>query len=105
MSNKNAFNAKTKFVDLHDGEDLTALLNEEQAREYGIRAMDKVSLFYNGEEIVLDVNLTHKYVDHNEVGITKDVREKYGIPAGEKVSIRYTSTTATAVDALRKAIQ
>jgi len=105
MSNKNAFNAKTKFVDLHDGEDLTALLNEEQAREYGIRAMDKVSLFYNGEEIVLDVNLTHKYVDHNEVGITKDVREKYEIPAGEKVSIRYTSTTATAVDALRKAIQ
>ena len=34
MKNKNTFNAKTKFVDLQDGENLSALLNEEQAREY-----------------------------------------------------------------------
>jgi len=67
MKNKNVFNAKTKFVDLQDGEELSIILNEEQAREYGIGVQDKVSLFYNGEEIVLDVDLTHRYVDHDEV--------------------------------------
>lgn len=105
MKNKNVFNAKTKFVDLQDGENLSVLLNEEQAREYWIGVHDKISLFYDWEEIVLDVDLTHRYVDHDEVWITKDVREKYKISAGEKVSISYTSTSTKAMDALKKAIK
>ncbi len=102
---KNVFSAKTKLIDLYDGEELAVLLNEEQAWEYGIGVMDKVTLSYEWKEIVLDVDLTHKYVDHDEVWITKDVREKYWIKAGERVSVCYTSTSTKAMDALKKAIK
>jgi hypothetical protein len=40
------FHAKTKLIDIQDGEDLIVVLNEQEAREYGINAMDKVSIFY-----------------------------------------------------------
>ena len=77
---KNIFHAKTKFVDLTEGDSLTIWINEAQAAEYGISAMDKVAMNYKGKDYVLDVNMTHKYVDHHEVGIPRDVSEKYRIP-------------------------
>jgi hypothetical protein len=40
------FHAKTKLIDIQDGEELIVLLNEQEAREYGINAFDKVSIFY-----------------------------------------------------------
>lgn len=99
------FYARTKSLDIQEGEDLCILLNEEQAWEHGISAMDKVVMIYKGQEIVLDVALTHKYVDHHEVGIYKDVRAKYKIKAGEKVGIKFTTTNAQALEALKKGIK
>jgi len=40
------FHARTKLIDIQDGEELIVILNEQEAREYGISAMDKVSIFY-----------------------------------------------------------
>jgi thymidine phosphorylase len=99
------FYARTKSLDIQEGEDLCILINEEQAREHGISAMDKVVMIYKGQEIVLDVALTHKYVDHHEVGIYKDVRTKYKIKAGEKVGIKFATTNAQALEALKKGIK
>ena len=41
---KNVINAKTKIVDIKNGENLTVLLNETQAWEHGISATDKASM-------------------------------------------------------------
>ena len=41
---KNVINAKTKIVDIKNGENLTILLNETQAWEHGISATDKASM-------------------------------------------------------------
>ena len=60
---KNVFHAKTKLIDILEGEELSVLLNEREARKFGISSMDKVSLLYKGQEIVLDVELTNKYVE------------------------------------------
>ena len=99
------FHVKTKFIDLEEGKELAVVLNEAQAREYGISAMDKISLFYKGEEFVFDVVLTHRYVNHHEIGITEDIREKYKIEAGTMVAVRFAQTSSQAVDALKRALK
>jgi hypothetical protein len=42
---KNVFHAKTKLIDIHEGEGLSVLINEREAREHGITSNDKISLF------------------------------------------------------------
>jgi len=102
---KNVFHAVTKVVDFQEGEELTIWINENQAIEYGITAMDKVALTYKGKEYVLDANLTHRYIEVNEVGIPKDVADKYDIKRGERVQISFTQTTSLALDALKRVIK
>ena len=102
---KNVFHAVTKVVDFQNGEDLTIRINEGQALEYGITDMDKVSLTYKGKEYVLDANLTHRYVDEHEVGIPRDVAQKYGVKNGEKVQIQFTQTTSAALEGLKRVMK
>ncbi|MCX6824174.1 MAG: thymidine phosphorylase [candidate division SR1 bacterium] len=101
---RNVFNAITKFVDLTEGDTLTIWINEAQAAAFGINAMDKIAMNYNGQEYVLDANLTHRYVDQNEVGIPRDVSEKYKIPVGSKVTVSFTQTSSAALDALKRGL-
>ena len=35
---KDVFHAKTKLIDIHEGEGLTVLLNEREARKHGINS-------------------------------------------------------------------
>jgi hypothetical protein len=60
---KDVFHAKTKLIDILEGEGLSVLLNEREARKHGINSMDRVSLLYHGKEIVLDVEVTNKYIN------------------------------------------
>ena len=102
---KDLFSAKTKLIDITEWEELTVLLNETQAARYGISAFDKVSVFYKGKEIVLDVNLTHRYVNMHEIGIPCDVVNKYHIKGWELVQVHFTKTTSKALDSLKKWLQ
>ena len=102
---KNVFHAVTTVVDFQNGEELTIRINEGQALEYGITDMDKVSLTYEGKEYVLDANLTHRYVNAHEVGIPRDVAEKYGVKNGEHVQIQFTQTTSEALDGLKRVMK
>lgn len=102
---KNIINAKTKIIDIKNWENLVVLLNETQAWEHGISATDKALMIVWWVELVFDVDVTHKYVDLNEVGITRDVSEKYNIQSWEKVQLRFTTTNTKAIEALKKAIK
>lgn len=99
---KHTFQATTKHVDLTEGHNLNLWINEAEAADFGISAMDKIAMKYNGEEYVLDANLTHRYVEYGQVGIPKDVVEKYNIPQWAKVYISFTQTNSLALDALKK---
>ena len=59
---KDLFAARTRIIDIHEGEDLVVLVNEQDAWEHGITSMDKVALIYDDKEFVFDVNLTSKIV-------------------------------------------
>lgn len=76
---KDVFHAKTTLIDISDGEELIVLINEHEAMEYGISPMDKVSVWYKDKEIVLNADLTTKFVKPGQIGIFKDVYQKYNI--------------------------
>ncbi|HCB51791.1 TPA: hypothetical protein DEP21_04475 [Patescibacteria group bacterium] len=101
---QDVFHAKTKLLDYVDGEELVIIINEEQAWDHGISAMDKVVMKYKDTDYVLDVSLSNKLVKRNEVGLSEDVYKKYNLGADVIVSISFTQTNGKAIDALKKAL-
>ncbi len=99
------FHAKTKLIDIQDGEDLIVVLNEQEAREYGINAMDKVSIFYKWQEIVLNVDLTNHLVKPGQIWFFEDVYKKYKIWNDHMVWISFTKNSSLSLDSLKKALQ
>ncbi len=102
MQQKDVFHAKTKCIDIQDGEELILLLNEQEAASYGISPMDKVSLMIKWQEIVLNADLTGKFIQPGQVGVFKDVYKKYEIKENEQVSIRFTQHSSASLEALKK---
>jgi anaerobic selenocysteine-containing dehydrogenase len=99
---KDIFTAKTKIIDIHEGEDLVVMINEQDAREYGITSMDKVSIIYDDKEFVFDVNLTSHFIQRGEIGIYEDIKEKYKIRGGQLVTIAFTKNSSESLDALKR---
>ena len=96
------FTARTKIVDIHEGEELTVLINEQDAWEHGITSMDKVSIIYDSKEFVFDVSLSSHFVQRGEIGIYEEVKEKYKIKSGQLVTVAFTQNTSESLDALKK---
>lgn len=99
------FHAKTKRIDIQNWEEMIVVLNEQEAREYGINALDKVSIFYKWQEIVLNVDLSNKLVKPREIWLYKDVYKKYKIKENQNVWISFTTNSNESMDALKKAIK
>lgn len=99
---KQAYHATIRLIDIQEGDSLTVLLNEHEAREHGINSMDKVALMYKGKEIVVDVDLSHDFIKPGEVWILIDVAQKYKIKAGETVAIAFTQNSSLSIEALKK---
>jgi len=104
MPKIDVFHAKTKLIDIADWEELIVLINEQQARQHWINALDKVSVFYEDQEIILNADITNKYVKHGEIWLFKDVYQKYNISEDAIVWVSFTQTNGKAMDALKKAI-
>jgi len=105
MSKTAIFHAKTKLIPIHDGEELIVLINETDAWENGISAMDKVVVNYKGKDLVLNADLTTKYVKPGEIGLYEDIVEKYEIPVETPVTVQFTQTDSKAMESLKKAIK
>lgn len=98
------FTAKTKIIDIHEGEELVVLINEQDAWDEWITSMDKVSLVYDNKEFVFDVSITAHIVWRGEVWIYKDIQEKYEIKNGQFVSVSFTKNSSESLDALKKGL-
>jgi putative thymidine phosphorylase len=104
QTKKDLFTARTRIIDIHEGEDLVVLINEQDAWEHGITSMDKVALIYDDKEFVFDANLTAKIVQRWEIGIFRDVQEKYEIKSGQLVTVAYTKNSSESLEALKKGL-
>lgn len=100
------FHIKVKKIDIQSWNSLQILLNESEAYKFGITAIDDVTLSYksNGkrQSIVVNVDLTNHLVDVWEVGITKDIFEKYKIEKWDIVSISTLESNPLSLQAIKK---
>ena len=88
-NSKEIFSAKVVSFDIENGNGHIVMLNAEQADKYWIKNGDKISLIRKREEFVVDVALTDKYVQANEIWVTNDFLEEYPIMHGDTVLISF----------------
>ncbi|MBT5338803.1 thymidine phosphorylase [Candidatus Falkowbacteria bacterium] len=79
---------KGKNLDIETGAGLIALMNEEEANNFGIHVGDKISLVWKkGKKVTVTVDMTNKLVKPGEIGLFEDVWKKKQVPDGSIVKI------------------
>jgi len=81
------FNLKVVPLDIATGRNWIVLINETDGLHYGIRAGDEISLQWDDHQTEVAVDLTTSFVKEGEIGIFKDILEKYQIKSGEILSL------------------
>lgn len=99
---KEIFSAKVIKFDIQNGNWHIVMLNTEQASNYGIKDDDKISLIRKWEEFVVDVVLSDKYVQANEIWVTNDFLEEYPIMEWDTVLISFVQSNPLSMQAIRK---
>lgn len=102
QNKKEIFSAKVISFDIKNGNWHIVMLNVEQAAKYWIKDDDKISLIRKNEEFVVDVALTDKYVQANEIWVTKDFLEEYPIMEWDTVLVSFVKNNPLSMQAIRK---
>jgi len=102
QENKEIFSAKIVSFDLQNWSGHIVMLNAEQASDYWIKDDDKISLIRKNEEFVVDVALTDKYVQANEIWVTKDFLEEYPVMEWDTVIVSFVKNNPLSMQAIRK---
>ncbi len=100
--NKEIFSAKVIPFDIQNWSWHIAMINAEQAANYGINDDDKISIIRKGEEFVVDVALTNEYVHANEIWVTKDFLAEYPIMEWDTVLVSFVKNNPLSMQAIRK---
>ena len=99
---KEIFSAKIVSFDLQNWNGHIVMLNAEQASDYWIKDDDKISLIRKNEEFVVDVALTDKYVQANEICVTKDFLDEYPVLEWDTVLVSFVKNNPLSMQAIRK---
>ena len=102
QDNREIFSAKVISFDIQNWNGHIVMLNAEQASNYGIKDDDKISLIRKGEEFVVDVALTDKYVQANEIWVTNDFLSEYPIMEWDTVLVSFVKNNPVSMQAIRK---
>ena len=99
---KQIMTAKIVSFDIQNWNWHIVMLNAEQASKYGIKDNDKISLIRKDNEFVVDVALTDKYVQANEIWVTQDFLNEYPIMEWDTVLISFVQHHPLSMQAIRK---
>ena len=102
QSQREIFSAKIISFDIQDWNVNVAMLNGEQAANYWIKDNDKISLIRKGEEFVVNVVLSDKYVQANEIWVTKNFLEEYNLMEWDTVIVSFVKSNPLSMQAIRK---
>lgn len=87
---------KTKFLDIQAGEAMVAILNQDDASELGLMAVDRIRLSSAGKEIVAILDVATETVRKGEVGLYQELAKVLGrpevievVPAVKPRSVRF----------------
>lgn len=93
-------NLTTKIFPITAGR-MVCVLNEVDAREFGLFVGDRVELKYKKKSCVAVTDFTKDYVKENHIGLFKDVSELLGVKGKEQVNVSPTGRIKS-VDFIRK---
>lgn len=102
QDHKEIFSAKIVSFDIQNWSGHIVMLNAEQASSYGIKDDDKISLIRKNEEFVVDVALSDKYVQANEIWVTKDFLAEYPVMEWDTVIVSFVKNNPLSMQAIRK---
>lgn len=102
QNQREIFSAKIISFDIQDWNVNVAMLNGEQAANYWIKDNDKISLIRKGEEFVVNVVLSDKYVQANEIWVTKNFLEEYNLMEWDTVIVSFVKSNPLSMQAIRK---
>lgn len=102
QDNKEIFSAKVVSFDIMNWNGHIVMLNTEQAAKYWIKDNDKISLFRKNQEFVVDVALTDKYIQANEIWVTTDFLKEYPIMEWDTVLVSFVKHNPLSMQAIRK---
>ena len=102
QEHKEIFSAKIVSFDIQNWNANIVILNTEQAADYGIKDDDKISLIRKWEEFVVDVALSDKYVQANEIWVTNDFLDEYPFMEWDTVLVSFVKNNPLSMQAIRK---
>ena len=83
---------KAQKLDFETGRQLIALMNENEAHNFGIQAGDKISLQWRGtKKINIEINLSDKKIRPGFIGLYEDIWKKYPIELNEIMEVHILS--------------
>lgn len=102
---KNSLHAKVKIIDIQDWENLIAVLNKNDWRDFGINQFDKIELQNGKESLVVDADLSKHMLKRWEIGIFQEVAEKMWLQNWDSVHVQFTEKSLLSSQAIRKKMQ
>ncbi len=91
---------KAKYVDVDTGE-LTALLNDDDAAELGLREMDRVRITHEGNSAVAIVNTSDTVIQRGEIGLMGVTFKNFGPEHMEPLEV-VAASKPESVDIIRR---
>lgn len=80
---------KIKKLDIKTGQSNIALLNVDEAIQYGIKAGDKIKISWQNQSIIAEANTSQSRVQRGQIGLYKDIWEVTSIPLDTIVEIEF----------------
>ncbi len=102
---KNSLHAKVKILDIQDWESLIAVLNKNDAWEFGINQFDKIQLQHHKEKLVVDADLSKHMIESWQVWIFQEIAEKMNLKDWDVLHIQFTERSLESAQAIRKKMQ
>ncbi len=63
------------------------VLNKNDAEDIGVKALDRVELFFNGIKLTAIVNISRRMMPQGEIGLYGSVEEKLHANFGDKIKV------------------
>ncbi len=87
----NSFFLKARLIDISTGANWTIIINNNDAKRFGILQGDELILSWKNKETEVGIDLSNELVRTQEVGILKDISKKYGIKDGDLLKFTYAN--------------
>ena len=96
-----AFFLKAKYLDIKTGHPWVVVINGKDAKTYGVRAGDELLLKWNHKQTEVGVDLTKELVFEGEIGLFRDIIERYKIKEGDILELSLTQPPPS-LESIRK---